>query len=391
MDLFQAYQRGYITDQRYTAITTKDRTTMPDRRPVVNVPTAERHPLWRAAIEDGWIGMYNDQVQYEEERQYFLREVVTDAIQKETAAAGVGLASIHPVSVRTMMETPPPPLDFVVGSFLAGTVGILTAPGATGKSFFVMELAIDIATGADILGLRPKIGGVTYLVLEDAMPVLEHRVHDIGQYVAQEYRDRLDNLQVLAGVGTRVDVEAEADWFIEHCAGQRLIIVDTLSRAHSYEENSNTEMSRLLVTLDRIAVKSGAAVLLLHHVAKHADGADQHAARGASAITDNARWAGFVETLGEKQVGRYRSEGQPIDPAKAWQYLRFNESKVNHGPSRGDHWYKREADTGVLLPVDMERIPIEKRVNKRAWLKKRLVIKTPADDTVITGKWGVEF
>jgi hypothetical protein len=280
--------------------------------------------------------------------------------------AGAGLASIHPVSVRAMMETSPPPLNFVIGSFLAGTVGILTAPGATGKSFFVMELAIDIATGADILGLRPKIGGVTYLVLEDAMPVLEHRVHDIGKHVAQEYRDRLDdNLQLLSGVGTHVDVETEADWFIEHCAGQRLIIVDTLSRAHSYEENSNTEMSRLLVTLDRIAVKSGAAVLLLHHVAKNADGADQHAARGASAITDNARWAGFVEKLGEKQAERYRNEGQPIGPANAWQYLRFNESKINHGPSRGDQWYKRDAYTGVLLPVDLERMPTEREANKR--------------------------
>lgn len=358
LDLYEAYRRGYITGERYAAITDEGSTAVKERRKVVNVPTAVRHPLWRAAVEDGWIGIYNDQG-YEEERQYFLREVITDAMQKESAVTGGGLASIQSVSVRAMMETPPPPLDFVIGSFLAGTVGILTAPGATGKSFFAMELAIDIATGADILGLEPKIGGVTYLVLEDALPVIEHRVHDIGKHVAPEYRERLDdNLLLLPCVGTRVDVETEADWIIERCGGQRLVIIDTLSKAHAYEENSNAEMSRLMVGLDRIALKTGAGVLFLHHIAKGAEGSSQHAARGASAITDSARWAGFLEKLSEKQAEDYRKDGNPIDPDDAWLYVRFNESKVNYGPSHGDRWYKRAEDTGVLMPCELEKVEV---------------------------------
>ena len=350
LDLYGAYRRGYITEERYAAITDEGSATVKERRKVVNMPTAERHPIWRAAVEDGWVGIYNDQG-YEEERQYFLREVITDAMQKENAA-GAGLASIQPISVRAMMETPPPPLDFVIGSFLAGTVGILTAPGATGKSFFALELAIDIATGSNILGLEPKIGGVTYLMLEDALPVIEHRVHDIGKHVAPEHRERLDdNLTLMPCIGTRVDVETEAEWIIEHCNRQRLIIIDTLSKAHAREENSNPEMSALIVKLDRIALKTGAAVLFIHHISKGADGSSQHAARGASAITDGTKWGGFIEKLSKDQAGSYLKDGSPIDPGDAWLYVRFNESKVNYGPLHDDHWYKRAADTGVLLPA----------------------------------------
>ena len=53
LDLYGAYRRGYITDERYAAITDEGSTTVKERRKVVNVPTAERHPIWRAAVEDG--------------------------------------------------------------------------------------------------------------------------------------------------------------------------------------------------------------------------------------------------------------------------------------------------------------------------------------------------
>ena len=352
LDLYGAYRRGYITEERYIAITDEGSTEVKERRKVVNVPTAERHPIWRAAVEDGWIGIYNDQG-YEEERQYFLREVITDAMQKEDAA-GTGLASIQPVSACAMMKNQPAPLDFVIGTFLKGTVGILAAPGATGKSFFALELAIDIATGANILGLGPKTGRVTYLMLEDVLQVIEHRVFAIGKHVAPEHREHLDdNLTLLSCVGTRVDVETETDWLIERCGGQRLIIIDTLSKAHAYEENSNSEMSRLMVGLDRIALETGAAILFIHHIAKGADGSSQYAARGASAITDGTKWGGFIEKLSKDQAGSYLKDGSPIDTDDAWLYVRYNESKVNYEASHNDNWYERARDTGVLTPCDL--------------------------------------
>lgn len=361
LDLQDAYALGYITEARYRAMNNREVPGISGRRKVVNMETAAKHPLWAQAEKGGWIGQFNDQG-YEEERQYMLREAITDMMQMAVSANG-GLRAIAEAQIRHMVEVWPEPLDFVFGGFLAGTVGILTAPGATGKSFFALELAVDIASGADILGLGPKNGGVTYLALEDVMPVLHHRLHDIGKHVQPAHREALyRHLHLMPCVGTRVDVEAEADFIIEQCCGQRLIVVDTLSRAHAYEENSNSEMARLMVTLDRIANKSGAAVLFLHHVAKGAMVSSQHAARGASAITDNARWAGFVEKLGDEKAGEYSINGIPLNPEDAWRYVRFNESKVNYGPNDADYWYERAKDTGVLLPaIGFERVTAKRQ------------------------------
>ncbi|WP_223925546.1 AAA family ATPase, partial [Aeromonas caviae] len=41
----------------------------------------------------------------------------------------------------------PPQLDFIWPGFLAGTVGALVAPGATGKSFWALQ-AMDIAASS---------------------------------------------------------------------------------------------------------------------------------------------------------------------------------------------------------------------------------------------------
>lgn len=45
------------------------------------------------------------------------------------------------IDVLAAFEHEPPVLDFLWPGFLAGTVGALVAPGATGKSFWALEAA----------------------------------------------------------------------------------------------------------------------------------------------------------------------------------------------------------------------------------------------------------
>ncbi|MCK1975372.1 helicase RepA family protein, partial [Bacillus safensis] len=55
---------------------------------------------------------------------------------------------------------------------------------------------------------------------------------------------------------------------IEQCEGARLIVLDTLSRIHTLDENSNGEMAQLVAKLEEIATITKASVLYLHHVSK---------------------------------------------------------------------------------------------------------------------------
>ncbi|MCP6060396.1 helicase RepA family protein, partial [Klebsiella pneumoniae] len=76
---------------------------------------------------------------------------------------------------------------------------------------------------------------------------------------------------------------------------------------------------RLVATLEHIAASTGASVLYLHHVSKgsarEGQTDQQQAARGASALIDNARWCGYVARMTEAEAERLSDriyDRQPI-------------------------------------------------------------------------------
>ncbi|HID8125531.1 TPA: helicase RepA family protein, partial [Pseudomonas aeruginosa] len=276
------------------------------------------------------------------------------------------------IDLRAAFENQPPVLDFIWPGFLAGTVGALVAPGATGKSFWALEAAMSVACGAtvecgvvggDLVGLAPASAGrVVYLAGEDPEVVLVGRIHAIGQHLNQQAREAIaENLIIepIMGKGLNVMDERHVARVIDHCTGARLIVLDTLSRIHNLDENSNGEMAQLVATLERVAVSTGASVLYLHHVSKGSarDGlADQQqAARGASALIDNARWCGFVAKMTEDEAKRLTDRAydrQPISNDRRGYFVRFGVSKQNYEATELDRWYLRHAG-GVLRPVEL--------------------------------------
>jgi len=124
--------------------------------------------------------------------------------------------------------------------------------------------------------------------------------------------------------------------------------------------NSNADMARLVSRLEHVAVRTCASVLYLHHVNKGSarDGlADQQqAARGASALIDNARWCGFVAKMTEDEAKTLSScGGQPIGNDRRGFYVRFGVSKQNYDPIQIDRWYEQK-EGGVLVPVELMEV-----------------------------------
>ncbi|EQB1482442.1 helicase RepA family protein [Escherichia coli] len=270
------------------------------------------------------------------------------------------------INIREAFENDPPTLDFIWSGFLAGTVGALVAPGATGKSYWALEAAMSVAcgvSGGDLLQLQPqRIGRVVYLAGEDPEPVLIRRIHAIGKHLSEEARENIaENLIVQPVMGAMLNImdQRHRSRVTEFCVGTRLIVLDTLSRIHSLDENSNGDMARLLATLEGVAATTGASVLYLHHVSKGSarDGqADQQqAARGASALVDNARWCGFVARMTEseaKNLSDRNFDRHPIGTDRRGYFVRFGVSKQNYDTVQADRWYERR-DGGVLVPAQL--------------------------------------
>ena len=269
----------------------------------------------------------------------------------------------------------PPPEDFVWPGFLAETVGSLVAPGATGKSFFALEAAVAVAAadqkGGDILGLNPtRAGHVLYLAAEDPRDIIRRRMYSIGTHLPIEAKEAtIERLHISPILGRRlniIDDKLMAE-LVKIARGYRLIVLDTLSRIHSLDENSNGDMARLVAWLEYLAVQTGAGVLFLHHTSKAASLNSQldmqQASRGASSLVDNSRWCAFLAKMSEGEAQQKvdcRWSNDPIGEQRD-RYLRFGISKQNYGPPNQRKWFRR-AEGGVLLPATVLEImrPLKK-------------------------------
>lgn len=264
-----------------------------------------------------------------------------------------------------------PDLDFIWPGFLAGSVGVLAAPGSSGKSWWAIEAMCAVAAGrdADLLDLSTNdTGDVVYLCLEDVQPILAKRLCRLRERFNEDIRARLiEQLRIAPLAGWRLDLLdcRFRDWLASTLDGARLCVIDTLSRAHGGDENSNAEMSRLLSNLEWVCSKTGCAVLFTHHVRKGGagEGPAQQAARGASALLDNARWGGGLLGMTESESETLADADRSLDPLspcpirarRSW-YVKFQATKPNYGPPQEDVWYRRE-DGGVLVPARLEYMP----------------------------------
>ncbi|EQD32565.1 replication protein A [mine drainage metagenome] len=156
------------------------------------------------------------------------------------------------------------------------------------------------------------------------------------------------------------------------------------------DENSNQDMAGVVGRLESLATQTGAAVLFLHHVSKGAiyggssDG--QYAARGASALTDQSRWAAALSGMTKQEAGSLGESGaaKVIGEANSGLYVRLSVPKSSYGQPINDRWFKRH-EGGVLRPVELEKGTSQRGKGAKEPVSK----KGPAAEDVFN--WGDDF
>ena len=224
---------------------------------------------------------------------------------------------IQALDIRGVLNSPPPALDFVLPGLLAGTVGMIVGPGAVGKTTFLIQLAMSLAAGNSIgCGLPFKTetpGKVVLVAAEETASILSHRLHAIHRYVMEElsgsfldgvtaatvmdsWANNLCIVPTSSGSHHLTKGDVATQFYTDLCAfakGARLVIVDPLRRLHGGDENDSAAMTDMVQALERLARKTGAAVIVAHHANKvfvSGTGSAATASRGSSALTDGVRW-----------------------------------------------------------------------------------------------------
>jgi hypothetical protein len=211
------------------------------------------------------------------------------------------------LSMQELAELPAP--RWLIQNLIPdGGLGILVAPPAGGKSFFLLVLAMAICRGVPLFGdcqLMPSRVGWVLALLPEATGSWAARVRAYCDFYSAEFcddfvcctqqNDLADEAtweQVLAAVQAQIARRGEPPV---------LVIVDTLSASiPGRDENSQAEMTLLTSHLQSL-VAMGSCVIVSHHTTKYTP-----KYRGSSVLLGSCDW--MISIVKTDYVHEFRSE-----------------------------------------------------------------------------------
>lgn len=209
-------------------------------------------------------------------------------------AGGDLMALLVPVSTADEWLVPadsfseqPAPISWLVKRWLQDNALIMVhGPSGGGKTFVVLDWCLRIASRTpEWCGQRVKPGGVVYLAGEG-----HHGLR--GRIAAWKHRHQAGPLSMwLSRAGCDLNTPEGYIKAVNHISKlperPSVIVVDTLHRFLSGDENSAQDAKTMLDACGALMEKFGCAVILVHHTGVSEEA--QHRARGSSA------WRGALD------------------------------------------------------------------------------------------------
>lgn len=179
---------------------------------------------------------------------------------------------------------------YMGGLLRCGMVSIISGPSKSGKSFLSESIAMHAAAGEPFLGYRFD-APLRVLVIDWELRRLEllERFNLMARSYGIEIARGLSMAAMKEHTGAQ-DVIANRSMIISQAKKMKadIIILDCLymMKPDDTDENSNSEMGQVMKAIDRIAIETHAAVLLVHHMGKgnKADVGAMDAGAGAGVI-----------------------------------------------------------------------------------------------------------
>jgi len=187
-------------------------------------------------------------------------------------------------------------VDFVKGYLGEGQMSVVYGDSNTGKTFFVLDMALHVALGQTWRGKQVRQGGVIYCALEGSHGIRNRLVAFKKYYEGEMNGVNSAPLGVIASSIDLLDPDAHTDPLIEAIQAAKekiggdikLVVIDTLARALAGgNENGPEDMGALVLNADRVRQETGAHVMFIHHSGKDtAKGSRGHSSLRAATDTE---------------------------------------------------------------------------------------------------------
>ena len=214
--------------------------------------------------------------------------------------------------------------DYLIDELIElDTIGAIIGASSVGKSFVAISMAASVATGTRFAEKDVQQGAVLYLAGE-GMNGISRRFSGWEQHTGNQIpkgsihvSHRTISLDA-SGAATLLAATEDMDQDI------KLVVVDTLARHMTGEENSNRDMSAFIAAVDTIREEHGCSVLIIHHTGHSTEKSNR--ARGASAfyasldfeflLQGNKKGTGTIEGTKNKEDTRYPKRGFSLVPVE---------------------------------------------------------------------------
>lgn len=195
-----------------------------------------------------------------------------------------------PISSSELQKKTPEPFPYLLDGLIPEkAITVIAGNTGCGKSLFCLNIADMISQGRKIYNIfKTKQTKSLYIDLEMNEEDYIHRTKILCD-------DNNDNLLISYGTKWKLEEPAQLEVLEEFIRdnGIGLVVFDTLSKIHTGEENSNTEMTKVMDLLLDFIEKLKITIILIHHHNKGKDNEGIGKGRGASAIADNC--ASYLE------------------------------------------------------------------------------------------------
>ena len=211
-------------------------------------------------------------------------------------------------------ESDPAPKSIVDGLIYDASSHLLTGASKAGKSWLAEQLVICAAHGSRFLDLNVRPTPVLLLSLEMTAGIVRDRMRGLARDVGlpdvrigDAFRLVAPTLHDVPQLDLTSDSGADAIGELIDRTRAGLVIFDTLYRfLPRVDPNSNADMGEVFGRVNTLAQRTGAALLLLDHVAKGEQlGPVSHSALGASVKGGASRVVIALKRTSKEDGGRW--------------------------------------------------------------------------------------